>query len=65
MESEGSGRLSEHFADLPDPRIERTKLHKLFDIVMIAICADPPRIPASTPKPKDPHLRQSISGYFG
>jgi predicted transposase YbfD/YdcC len=29
----------EHFADLPDPRIERTKLHQLGDILTIAICA--------------------------
>jgi predicted transposase YbfD/YdcC len=39
MENEPSGRLSEHFEDLPDPRIDRTKLHKLLDIVLIAICA--------------------------
>jgi predicted transposase YbfD/YdcC len=31
--------LMEHFSDLVDPRIERTKLHKLIDIVTIAICA--------------------------
>ena len=31
--------LSEHFADLDDPRIDRTKLHLLLDIVIIAICA--------------------------
>lgn len=28
-----------HFADLEDPRIERTKRHKLLDILVIAICA--------------------------
>ncbi len=39
METEPSGRLSEHFGDLPDPRIDRTRLHKLLDIVLIAICA--------------------------
>ena len=39
MGNEPSGRLSEHFRDLPDPRIDRTKLHKLLDIVLIAICA--------------------------
>ena len=34
-------RLSLHdsFADLPDPRIERTKRHQLLDIITIAICA--------------------------
>lgn len=39
MENELGGKLSEHFGDLPDPRIDRTKLHKLLDIVLIAICA--------------------------
>lgn len=33
----GAG-LGAHFADLEDPRIDRTKLHRLIDIVMIAIC---------------------------
>jgi predicted transposase YbfD/YdcC len=28
-----------HFADLDDPRLDRTKLHQLLDIVVIAICA--------------------------
>jgi predicted transposase YbfD/YdcC len=27
-----------HFADLQDPRIDRTRLHELLDIVVIAIC---------------------------
>ena len=31
--------LPEHFADLPDPRIERTKRHSLHDILVITICA--------------------------
>src|SRR5919206_5299458 len=31
--------LTEHFAALDDPRVERTKLHPLLSIVMIAICA--------------------------
>jgi predicted transposase YbfD/YdcC len=31
--------LVEYFADLPDPRIERTKRHLLVDIVVIALCA--------------------------
>jgi hypothetical protein len=31
--------ISDHFADLEDPRIDRTKLHKLFDIIMVAMCA--------------------------
>jgi predicted transposase YbfD/YdcC len=31
--------LVECFADLPDPRVERTRAHKLIDILVIAICA--------------------------
>jgi len=31
--------LLNFFADLPDPRVERTKLHKLEDILAITICA--------------------------
>lgn len=31
------GSLLSHFSDLPDLRIERTKKHKLIDIVAIAI----------------------------
>jgi predicted transposase YbfD/YdcC len=31
--------LIEHFAHLDDPRVERTRLHQLLDIVVIAICA--------------------------
>ena len=30
--------LVEHFAELEDPRIERTKLHQLSDILVIAVC---------------------------
>jgi predicted transposase YbfD/YdcC len=33
-----SSSLINHFAELPDPRIERTKRHKLIDIIAIAIC---------------------------
>jgi len=33
------GNLIKLFSDLSDPRVERTKLHKLIDIVTIAICA--------------------------
>ena len=28
-----------HFAALEDPRIDRTKLHPLLEIVFIAVCA--------------------------
>jgi predicted transposase YbfD/YdcC len=31
--------LTEHFASLEDPRVERTKLHPLLSIITIAICA--------------------------
>jgi predicted transposase YbfD/YdcC len=31
--------IQTHFADLQDPRMERTRLHHLMDIVVIAICA--------------------------
>jgi predicted transposase YbfD/YdcC len=31
--------ISRYFASLPDPRIDRCKLHKLLDIVTITICA--------------------------
>ena len=31
--------LLNFFTDLPDPRVERTKLHKLEDILTITICA--------------------------
>ncbi|MEI8132514.1 MAG: transposase family protein, partial [Leptolinea sp.] len=39
MESEISAIIGYHFSDLEDPRIERTKLHKLSNILVIAICA--------------------------
>jgi predicted transposase YbfD/YdcC len=31
--------LADAFADLPDPRVDRTKKHRLADILVIAICA--------------------------
>lgn len=31
--------LAEHFAALEDPRVERTRVHRLLDIVSIAVCA--------------------------
>jgi predicted transposase YbfD/YdcC len=31
--------IEQHFGDLTDPRMDRTKLHKLLDILVIAICA--------------------------
>jgi hypothetical protein len=31
--------IARHFADLPDPRVERTGKHPLGDILVIALCA--------------------------
>ena len=31
--------LVEHLAELEDPRVERTKLDQLSDIIVIAVCA--------------------------
>jgi hypothetical protein len=31
--------IEAHFADIDDPRIDRTKKHNLLDIIVIAICA--------------------------
>lgn len=39
MESAAFLPLTQHFAALDDPRVERTKLHRLLDIVAIALCA--------------------------
>lgn len=39
METSQLGRLSEHFAQLPDPRVDRTKRHLLLDMVVMAVCA--------------------------
>ena len=39
MEERVSATIEQHFGDLTDPRIDRTKLHKLLDILVIAICA--------------------------
>ena len=39
METSQRGRLSEHFAQLSDPRVDRTPRHLLLDIVVMAGCA--------------------------
>jgi len=39
MEKKPSSALSEHFARLEDPRIDRQKRHKLSDILVITVCA--------------------------
>jgi hypothetical protein len=38
METSTFGGLSELFARLPDPRVDRTKRHLLLDIAVIAVC---------------------------
>jgi hypothetical protein len=30
--------LADHFADLPDPRLDRNKEHALLDVVVLAVC---------------------------
>src|SRR6185503_19525142 len=39
MENQAPKSLIEHFSTIDDPRIDRSKLHKLIDILVIAICA--------------------------
>lgn len=39
MSSPSAANLTKHFANLTDPRVERTKEHLLLDLVVIAICA--------------------------
>jgi len=39
MSKPSSLSLTDHFASVQDPRIERSKRHKLIDIIIIAICA--------------------------
>jgi predicted transposase YbfD/YdcC len=39
MEANVGANIATYFSDLKDPRVERTKEHKLLDILVIAICA--------------------------
>jgi predicted transposase YbfD/YdcC len=39
MDERIAAGIEQHFGELEDPRIDRTKLHKLLDIIVIAICA--------------------------
>jgi len=39
MDNQPSKSLVEHFGSITDPRIDRTKRHKLIDILVISICA--------------------------
>jgi predicted transposase YbfD/YdcC len=38
LEKAVTASIEEHFGSMSDPRIERTKLHKLIDILVLAIC---------------------------
>ncbi|MCX6057256.1 MAG: transposase family protein, partial [Chloroflexi bacterium] len=38
-EEDSLAHIQEHFGDIKDPRHERTRHHKLIDILVIAICA--------------------------
>ena len=39
MSKPNNGSIIEHFANIEDPRVDRTKEHELLDIIFIAICA--------------------------
>lgn len=39
MTTDPATSIDKHFANVEDPRVDRTKLHKLLDILVIAICA--------------------------
>jgi len=57
--------LAHHFADLPDPRIDRTKKHALGDILVIALCAvvcgaDPWEDIEEFGRAKEPLFRRSL-----
>jgi predicted transposase YbfD/YdcC len=39
MQEKAHNKIEEHFGSVQDPRIERSKEHKLIDIISIAICA--------------------------
>ena len=39
METAGGATIAAYFAEISDPRVERTRLHELVDILVIASCA--------------------------
>ena len=39
MENNPATSIDKHFANLEDPRVDRTKRHKLLDVLVLAICA--------------------------
>jgi hypothetical protein len=38
MASNGSASFQQHFHELTDPRVERTRKHPLINLVVIAVC---------------------------
>ena len=48
MPSDGPTTFHDHFQDLTDPRVERTRKHPLINIAFIAVCA---ASPGPTPSP--------------
>ena len=38
MVREGSASFEQHFQDLQDPRVERTRRHPLINVVFMAVC---------------------------
>ncbi len=38
MDRRGSASFAQHFEDLQDPRVERTRRHPLINIVFMAVC---------------------------
>ena len=45
----------EHFGTLQDPRVDRTKLHGLLDLLVFALCAVIPRNSALSIRPVARH----------
>ena len=38
MDRRGSASFEQHFLDLQDPRVERTRRHPLINVVFMAVC---------------------------
>ena len=38
MDRRGSASFAQHFEDLQDPRVERTRRHPLINVVFMAVC---------------------------
>ena len=59
MESMPDVSIISHFKDLPDPRIERAKKHRLIDIIVIA----PDRSPGQASEPVNDFETLTIAIY--